>query len=185
MKKYLMTLAAVLCCAMASTVLTACGGDDDNDNTSKTDTTTPKKVSFRFYYYNTTDMLKYCNVELSYDDGKGNKKTVALTEDMGGNQYIDLSSELPATFKFTRKVTLKQDISSLEKFDYDNRYASSYDLYNAQGNKINSVDKTITGIYGTPQGSDKVAKFAESVSKGFLDYEKTFTFNAKGELVAN
>ena len=29
MKKYLMTLAAVLCCAMMTTVFTACGSDDD------------------------------------------------------------------------------------------------------------------------------------------------------------
>ena len=31
MKKFLMTLAAVLCCAMATTVLTACEKDEDND----------------------------------------------------------------------------------------------------------------------------------------------------------
>ena len=31
MKKFLMTLAAVLCCAMATTVLTACEKNEDND----------------------------------------------------------------------------------------------------------------------------------------------------------
>ena len=30
MKKFVMTLAAVLCCAMTMTVFTACGGDDDD-----------------------------------------------------------------------------------------------------------------------------------------------------------
>lgn len=35
MKKYLMTLAAVLCCAMMTTVFTACGSDDDGDEIVK------------------------------------------------------------------------------------------------------------------------------------------------------
>jgi hypothetical protein len=32
MKKYLMTLAAVLCCAMSSMMFTACGSDSDDNN---------------------------------------------------------------------------------------------------------------------------------------------------------
>ena len=35
MKKYLMTLAAVLCCGMMATMFTACGSDDDGDEIVK------------------------------------------------------------------------------------------------------------------------------------------------------
>ena len=35
MKKFLVTLAAILCCAMATTVFTSCGDDDDNNKTEQ------------------------------------------------------------------------------------------------------------------------------------------------------
>ena len=184
MKKYLMTLVAVLCCAMTTSVLTACGGDDDNDNSSKSDTTTPKNVELTFYYHNTADMIKYCNVELAYDDGKGNKESVTLTENMGKDALavgIIRKSDLPVTFKFTRKVTMKQDVGSSEKVEYTSDKYYIYTLYNAEGKKLNSYGST-QSVSSKPTSG---ANFVENVNNGKLDYEVTLTFNAKGELVAN
>lgn len=81
-KKIMMTLAAVLCCAMISTVFTACGSDDDNNTpTPPAEDTTPKQVAMDYYLFTTEDMLNYCNVEVTYDDGTGTK-TATLTKDM-------------------------------------------------------------------------------------------------------
>jgi hypothetical protein len=88
MKKMMMTLAAVLCCAMTMTVFTACGSDDD-DSKNPAEDTTPKQVAMNFVLYNTADMLNYCNIEISYDNGLGNAgaldHTYTFTFDAKGN----------------------------------------------------------------------------------------------------
>ena len=58
MKKFFMTIAAVLCCAMTTTVFTACGGDGDNSTTPEEHSgNTPAYVEMTFYMWGTQDML--------------------------------------------------------------------------------------------------------------------------------
>ena len=180
MKKYLMTLAAVLCCAMTTTVFTACG--DDDEPTSKAEDNTPKKVSIGFVLNNTADMLKYCDIELSYDNGKGKSETVKLNGDNALAVQLDLSSELPATFKVSRKVTLKQGIENPTKFEYTKYVSYIYALYNAADKKIGADYQEGFGNSGKAESAEKAAQLMEKINAGFLDYDYTFTFNSKGEV---
>jgi hypothetical protein len=178
MKKYLFTLAAVLCCAMATTVFTACGDDDDDDK--KADDNTPKKVSIDFVLYNTADMLKYCDIEMSYDNGKGKSQTIKLDESQGEKALavqLNLSSELPATFKVTRKVTLKQDIEYPDLFEYTSAMSFKYTLYNDLDKKLGPESQ---GNFGSPKKT--TGQLMYKINQGLLDYENTYKFNSKGEL---
>ncbi|MBO4801346.1 MAG: hypothetical protein J5545_05710 [Bacteroidaceae bacterium] len=72
MKKYLLTLAAVLCCAMTTTVFTACGSDDDDNGDN-----TPKKpevlgIGAVYNIAVTKQMTDYCDYTMTYY-GEDNK----------------------------------------------------------------------------------------------------------------
>lgn len=177
MKKYLLTLVAVLCYAMTTTVFIACGDDDDD---KKADDNTPKKVTVAFVLYNTADMLKYCDIVMSYDNGKGKSQTLKLDESMGQDALavqLDSNSELPATFKVTRKVTLKQGIEYPDQFEYTSAISYNYTLYNDAGKKIRSGTE---GSYGNPKKTS--GQLMEKINQGLLDYDYNYTFNSKGEL---
>jgi hypothetical protein len=183
MKKMMMTLAAVLCCAMTMTVFTACGSDDD-DSKNPAEDTTPKQVAMNFVLYNTADMLNYCNIEISYDNGLGNAKTVTLTKDMVNENFswkqMLTADRLPATFTISRKVTLKQSIDEVEKFTYTRGYSYAYALYNAAGKRV--FESTPYANTGSSDGSG--AKIAERINAGALDHTYTFTFDAKGNMTS-
>jgi hypothetical protein len=160
---------------MTTTVFTACG--DDDEPTSKAEDNTPKKVSIGFVLSNTADMLKYCDIELSYDNGKGKSETVKLNGDNALKVQLDLSSELPATFKVSRKVTLKQDIENPTKFEYTNMISYKYALYNAADKKIGADSWGSNGNTAKTSGL-----LMEKINQGLLDYDYTFAFNSKGEV---
>ncbi len=183
MKKVLMTLAAVLCCAMTTTVFTACSTDSNNDEGANDKT--PKYVMIQFYMDNTEDMLKYCNIEMTIEDQQGDKKSTVLTMDYVDANYMcyaTASGDLPTQYKFSRKVTLKQEIDNLEKFDYTNRTAAAYGIYNASGYQIAYGETDVVGDAGTAKGAE-VANFAQLIKQGALDYTRTFKFDEKGNLI--
>ena len=179
MKKVLMTLAAVLCCAMTTTVFTACS-DDKNDDAANDKT--PKYMMMQLYVDNTEDMMKYCNIEMTIEDPKGNKKTSVITLDyVDANYtcYASASGDLPTTFKFSRKVTLKQDIDNLEEFDLTTRTTSAYGIFNAAGYQISAGETPVVGTASTAKG----AQAAELINAGVLDSTRTFKFDEKGNLI--
>ena len=183
MKKVLMTLAAVLCCAMTTTVLTSCNSDSSNDDGAYDKT--PKYMMMEFYIDNTEDMLKYCTIELTIEDQQGNKKSTVLTSEYVDANYIAYASangELPTTFKFSRKVTLKQSIDNLESFKYTTRTKAEYGIFNAAGYQIGIGETDVVGEVGTVQGAE-VANFAQLINQGVLDYTRTFKFDEKGILI--
>lgn len=178
-------LAAILCCAMTTTVFTSCGGDDDNETpTPKTteEDTTPKQVAMDFYFFTTEDMLNYCNVEVTYNDGTG-AKTVTLTQDMVDEKLRYkvhfVSHQLPATFTVSRKVTLKQSIDELQSFSYfTNGYTYVAALFNAAGKKLSELPQYTAN---DPQAfpGDKVTTL---INTNRLNHTYTFTFDTNGEL---
>ncbi len=183
MKKVLMTLAAVLCCAMTTTVFTACSTDSSNDEGANDKT--PKYMMMQFDIDNTKDMLDYCTIELTIEDQLGNKKTTVLTSEYVDANYMcyaTASGDLPTQYKFSRKVTLKQEIDNLEKFDYTNRTAAAYGIYNASGYQIAYGETDAVGDAGTAKGAE-VANFAQLINQGVLDYTHTFKYDEKGILI--
>ena len=183
MKKVLMTLAAVLCCAMTTTVFTACSTDSNNDEGANDKT--PKYMMMEFDIDNTKDMLDYCTIELTIEDQMGNKKSTVLTSEYVDANYVcyaTANGELPTTFKFSRKVTLKQSIDNLEKFDYTTRTKAEYGIFNAAGYQIGIGETDVVGEAGTAKGAE-VANFAQLINQGVLDYTRTFKFDEKGNLI--
>ena len=172
MKKVLMTLAAVLCCAMTTTVLTACSTDSSNDDGAND--MTPKYVMIQFDMDNTADMVRYCDIEVTFEDEQGN--------DTNYIAYATASGELPTTFKFSRKVTLKQSIDNLESFKYTTRTKAEYGIFNAAGYQIGIGETDVVGEVGTVQGAE-VANFAQLINQGVLDYTRTFKYDEKGNLI--
>ena len=183
MKKVLMTLAAVLCCAMTTTVLTSCNSDSSNDDGAYDKT--PKYVMIQFDMDNTADMVRYCDIEVTFEDEQGNKQSAKLESGNFDTNYIayaTASGELPTTFKFSRKVTLKQEIDNLESFKYTTRTKAEYGIFNAAGYQIGIGETDVVGEVGTVQGAE-VANFAQLINQGVLDYTRTFKYDEKGNLI--
>ena len=182
MKKILMTFAAVLCCAMTMRVFTACGNDDDNNTSTSAEDTTPKQVAMDFYFFNTEDMLNYCNVEVTYDVGTGTK-TATLTKDMVDEKLRYkvrfVSDHLPANFTVGRKITLKQNIDELQSFSYfTHGYTYVAALYNAAGKKVSDFPQYTVNDPQTYPG----ANVPTLINAGRLNHTYTYTFDTKGEM---
>ena len=79
-------------------------------------------------------------------------------------------------------MTLKQEIDNLEKFDYTNRTAAAYGIYNASRYQIAYDETDVVGDAGTAKGAE-VANFAQLIKQGALDYTRTFKFDEKGNLI--
>ncbi len=183
MKKLFLTLATVLCCTMAMTALSSCG--DDDSETEEVFDSQPKKVSFDYTFYNTADMLKYFNIELTYDDGKGKTETKLLTDETANQQVkLNIFSELPVTYKFSRKVTIKDGLEIPDHFVYTRGGTSNYTFYNAKGQKIPNSGAS-SSLFSQMKMSSKesIAKLFEDVKRGSLDYERIYSLDANGQLV--
>ena len=177
MKKLKMTLAAVLCCLLTSTLFTGCVKNEDDDKTVS-------YAALVFYLQNTSDMLSYCDVEVTYGDGKEENKTTAVTKD---NTLYDLSwggtlvpSKLPYTVTFTRKVTVKADaeLEKKDKFVYSRGYMYTTGVYNAAGSLIKQTGTETKAEELTVTGATAAALIAE----GKLNQTFTFAFDEKGEV---
>ena len=177
MKKLKMTLAVVLCCLLTSTLFTGCVKNEDDDKTVS-------YAALVFYLQNTSDMLSYCDVEVTYGDGKEENKTTAVTKD---NTLYDLSwggtlvpSKLPYTVTFTRKVTVKADaeLEKKDKFVYSRGYMYTTGVYNAAGSLIKQTGTETKAEELTVTGATAAALIAE----GKLNQTFTFAFDEKGEV---
>ena len=169
-----MTLAAVLCCAMTTTVFTACSTDSNNDEGANDKT--PKYVMIQFYMDNTADMVRYCDIEVTFEDEQGNKQSAKLESgnfDTNYMAYATANGVLP---------TLKQSIDNLEKFDYTTRTKAEYGIFNAARYQIGMGETDVVGDAGTAKGAE-VANFAQLINQGALDYTRTFKYDEKGILI--
>jgi len=175
MKKMRFLCAALtMLCAMAmTTALTACG-DDNDDNGSNTNDLKPAGVTMTYTFYVTQDMLDYCDIVVSYNDGTGEK-----TETMKTLEWKKtLTAKLPCTFTFNKTVTLKsdKDISQADKVTYTNRVAFSYGILNAAGNPIGQGRSGEFGVNSTLTGE----KVGEIITSGSLNLKQTYTFDLNG-----
>ncbi|MBR4920127.1 MAG: hypothetical protein IKZ62_02270 [Prevotella sp.] len=103
MKKFMMTLAAVLCCAMTTAVFTSCGGGDDNSYTPPE----PKLVGCQIDYR--IDIPKE-----EYQNNVGNCGNVFLLFDKIEVGYLDENGqeqrEVVNNGKWSKSVIYKKDM---------------------------------------------------------------------------
>lgn len=176
MKKYLMGAAAICCMMISGVALTACG--DDDEPTNPTEDKTPAKVTMKFEYTLSQDVIDYCDVVVTYNDGTGVK-----TETMTSTTWSKtVSAKLPATFSFSKKVTLKssKDITQASSVKVERNYKYVYELLNAEGKTLNSGNYADMGYSMTLAGSGA----AQLINNGRLDDSHTYTFDANGNLAS-
>ena len=174
MKKIMMTLAAVLCCAMTTTVFTACG-DDDDDNTPKQPDNTPAYAEVSFTFWGTQDLLDIADMTVTYNDGTGDKTETVTTVDW----VKTFKAPLPVSFKFERKVTLKEGVtlSDDQTYSYVNSHQTIYKVTTANGTSIKG---------GTIGGSGKPSNLKGEqlnlvITQGRMDASCTYDFDKDGK----
>ncbi|MBO4892004.1 MAG: hypothetical protein J5502_05300 [Prevotella sp.] len=173
MKKFLMTLAAVLCCAMTTTVLTACG-DDDDDKKAPVDDTTPVSMTMVLTCEFTQDMLDYCDIVVKYSDESGEK-----SETVNSLTWTKtLTGKLPTTFKYSRTVTIKGgvDFSTIESFKYIKGCHGKYYCLTASGKQTNPSGN----VSNASSGGGKGENMAALIQKGSLNEEHIYVCDANG-----
>lgn len=137
MKKIMLTLAALLSCAFATTVFTACGSDDKEDIIKPSvEEATPTQMALTFTLDATDDMAEYFDMVVTYDDGTGEKQE-AFT-DLEWSKT--LTSKLPATFTFSRKIRVKDDkrdaLAAADIVEVTTHYHYSFDILDDKGQVI-------------------------------------------------
>ena len=115
MKKYLMTLAAVLCCAMSSMMFTACGSDSDDNNQPPVDDNSPVSQTWDINItqdISDTDVKNYLPIKVCFYDANGELKV----EPMAGQAYNKkITYEKGATKGGFFAVRMIENFSQLEE----------------------------------------------------------------------
>lgn len=172
-----MTLAAVLCCAMTTTVFTACSSsdDDDNSNTQKSDNT-PAYAEVTFTFLGTQDMLDIANMTVTYNDGTGDKTETVTTVDW----VKTVKAALPVSFKFERKVTLKEGVtlSDDQTYSYTIKHQTKFNVTTAKGTSIKSGT---SGALTKETNSVKGSKLNAVITSGLMDASYTYDFDKDGK----
>ena len=193
MKKFMMTLAAVLCCAMSNIVFTSCGSDDDN-NTSKPSETTAeiKGIAARYYISVDENMAKLCDYTMTFYGINGELTTEQATWTIknGTATWIKdvTNTHFPATFGLKISVKVKEG-AQLEGVFINDVYLVSNLLY-IQGVTVDAKktwDRTIdfTGSASThfsTSGEHLPTSIAAIEHHGGL-LNKSYTFDKDGNLV--
>ena len=128
MRKFLMTLAAVLCCAMTTTVFTACSSDDDN---------TPKEPEIKgigaAYIFSVTEqMSQLCDYTITYYGVGGKLETETATWSVNNGvatwEKMVTSTIMPATFGIKVSANVKAS-AQLEGVQVENIYPITEKMY--------------------------------------------------------
>ena len=185
MKKNLMTYAAgrlvltiFFCCAMTTTVFTACGGDGDNSTTPEEHSgNTPAYVEMTFYMWGTQDMLDITDMTVTYNDGTGDKTETVTTVDW----VKTVKAALPVSFKFERKVTLKEGVtlSDDQTYSYINRYYYDYKILSANGTVLNYYESSGKSTKPAPSNV-KGSIVNEFITSGRMNISRAFDFYKDG-----
>ena len=183
-KNFFKSVFALMCACVMTTSFVACGSDDD-DKTPSNDNTRAK-VGMIFDFQITDDMLKYCDIEISANNGAGlsDKKTVTASDVKDGFFTAKLSASLPANFTLTRTVKMKSnvDLTGVETIKFVRGYQYTVGYYNAAGQYLEKDGKLVSLLNLTPT-STSVDKFIQCVNEGYLDKTITIAFDKNGNEV--
>lgn len=169
-----MAALAVMCAMTMTMFFTACGSDDDDNDGVTPGDTKAASMDLNFNMSLTDDMVKYCDIEVTCNDGTGEK-----TEKVTTKQWTKtLKSNLPASFAIKRTVRMKAnvDLTGVSAIAYTNGLYTSVTLYNAAGKKLNTLDVSGASI----SSSGKAEKVAIVINEGKLDFDYVYTFDANG-----
>ena len=191
MKKFLITLAAVLCCAMTTTVFTACGSDDDENNTPNT--TEIKGIAARYLFSVDEQMAQLCDYTMTYYGINGELTTEQATwttKDGTATWMKGVSStQFPATFGLKVSVKVKED-AQLEGVRISNIYPVSNLLYiegittKAEKAWGKTVDFTGSASTHASTSGDKLAAYTEAWERRGGVLNKTYTFDKDGNQIS-
>jgi uncharacterized lipoprotein YehR (DUF1307 family) len=172
-KKFFLAALTAMCAMTMTTVFTACG-DDDDDNTKQPDNT-PAYVEMTFTFWGTQDMLDIADMTVTYNDGTGNKTETVTTVDW----VKTVKAALPVSFKFERKVTLKEGVTLNEDqtYSYVNGHLVKYSVLTAKGTIKESGTSGSTGKSNSLKGS----KINDVITSGLMDNSHTYDFDKDGK----
>lgn len=174
MKKIIVRLAAVFCCSVALLFVSCQKGGGSSTPEEQTDLT-PATVELAFTFWGTQDMLDFADTKVTYNDGTGDKtETVTVTE-----WKKTVKAALPVSFKFERKVTLKDGFhfQDDQAYSYTIAHFVEYKILNAKGMEISSRRSGGSGLPNSLKGN----KIGFIVDKGDLDASYTFDFDKDGK----
>ena len=148
MKKNLMTLAAVLCCAMVCFFASCQKNGGSSTTPEEQPDNTPAAVEMTFTFWGTQDMLDYADMVVTYNDGTGDKTETVTTV----NWVKTIKVALPVTFKFARKVTLKEGVTlnDSQAYSYVKAQQVKYSIQTANGKIINVAET----VFIFPDGNE-------------------------------
>lgn len=193
MKKYFMTIAAVLCCAMTTMVVSACGGDDeDNDNT-------PNKVELKgigaHYTFSVTEqMSQLCDYTITYYGTSGKLETEKATWTVANGvatwEKTVGDTNIPATFGMKVSAKVKSD-AQLEGVKITNVYPVTEKMF-VEGITIEAKpvwEKTIyfngnVTNHGSSSG-EKLQTLLDVMDKRGGMVNKYYTFDKDGNEIVS
>ncbi len=174
-RNFILGFFALLCMTAMSVVLSACGGDDGpGDNPSEDDKVA--SVDFTYEMEFDSQFLTLCNVSVTYTDGNGNSQTEQVTSNKWSKTVH--ANSVPATFKRTVNITLKDNAPMEGKFDFNLLEGYSFKTFNKDGGSL-----TAASDHGgmTPKGlaADKLAAYIATLNNTL---SKTYTVGSNGKI---
>ena len=122
MKKFLMTLVAVLYCV---NLFTSCEKGESDKPTAKD--TTPSHVVMDYALSVTDDIFNACTLTVEYYDADGTKKTETMTS-KEWTKFVK-PTKLPATMGASLFIKLKEGFDSSKDALFDARHLYGYNYY--------------------------------------------------------
>lgn len=170
MKKFALILAAALCCTLSCKK-----ADNNSQKPEEKPDNTPAYVEFTMTFWGTDDLVKYADVKVTYNDGTGEKTETVTT----ANWVKTVKANLPASFTFERKVTLKPDVKMDDEqtYSYVNAHLAEYKIFTASGTQIKTGKAGGTGTTSNLKGS----KISLVIEQGLLDASLTYTIDKDGK----
>lgn len=168
MKKYLMTMVAVLCYMMTATVFTACNKDDDK--TDSGETSQKQVVSINYVFTLGQAYLDYYDVYCYYTDVDGIVQTEVCTAKAYKYEKVVDYDKAPKSYEFSIVAIPKNplpDIDAEGVYDVGHSYAVNVCVRPASD--LEKITKTIMSGGNTINTQTKGSALKSVIEKGQRD----------------
>jgi hypothetical protein len=187
MKKYLMTLAAVLCCAMSSMMFTACGSDSDDNNQPPVDDNSPVSQTWDINItqdISDPEVKNYLPIKVCFYDANGELKV----EPMAGQAYNKkITYEKGATKGGFFAVRMIENFSQLEEgtlefivgIEVTGTVTNNYK--NGKKEVVDLKNLVVGGYNPYKLGYDNIKSFYDK-GRNYLNYYGIFFIGEDGKI---